>query len=344
MWRKLLAMFLDGKESLLYKQIDYLREENRTLKSQIKGRPKLNNEQRKSLARKGIRLGELLKETISIVQPDTLLKWHRELVRHKQDYSHPQRRVGRPSINQETKELVLKMARENPSWGYDRIQGALKNLKINISDQSVANILREYGLEPSPKRRQSESWSRFIKRHKDMIWATDFFTSTIWTSSGLSTFYILFFINLKTKQVHIAGITEHPDGEWMKQVARNITAFDELPKCNYLIHDRDTKYTKDFDDILKSSGIQTIKTAPMTPNMNAYAERFVRSIKEECLNQMIIVGESGLRYCIKEYVKDYHKERNHQSIDIGNKPLFPDDLNDGDIQKSERLGGLLNYY
>ena len=183
-------------------------------------------------------------------------------------------------------------------------------------------------------------------QQKEVLWATDFFTSEVWTCAGLTTFYVLFFIQLSTRKVILGGITTSPNGEWMKQVARNVCGWDgEMTGARYLIHDRDSKYTEAFDEILRAVGIEPVKLPARSPNLNAYAERFVKSIKTESIEKMILFGEKSLRHVIKEYLAHYHSERNHQGIN--NVIPYPDErlgLAAGKVTKSERLGGLLNYY
>ncbi len=190
------------------------------------------------------------------------------------------------------------------------------------------------------------SWAEFIRTHKDVIWATDFFSAEVWTSLGLVTYYVLFFIEIKTRRVVIGGISPHPNGEWMAQAARNLTGWDgEMEGAKYLIHDRDTKYTAQFDAILKSSGIKPLKIPPRSPNLNAFAERWVKSVKTEVLEKQVLFGKKSLRYVLREYLAHYHHERNHQGLD--NTIPFPNKTvgtNTGKIKKQERLGGLLKYY
>ena len=242
--------------------------------------------------------------------------------------------------------MIIQIAKENRSWGYDRISGALANIGHKVSDQTVANILKRNGLEPVKERKKGTTWAEFIKQHKDVLWATDFFTCEVWTKGGLITFYVLFFIHIKTRRVVIGGVSENPDGAWVTQITRGITEFDQpMSEALYLIHDRDPKYSKSFSNLLKASGIKPLKLPARSPNLNAFAERFVRSIKEECLDNLILFGERSLRYVLKEYMTHYHTERNHQGI--GNVIPFPDEQsakNVGTVNKFERLGGLLNFY
>ncbi|MDA1095810.1 MAG: integrase core domain-containing protein, partial [Chloroflexi bacterium] len=288
----------------------------------------------------------LMADTVTIVKPETILRWHRKLVAKKFDGTTNRKTHGRPLIAPDLEELVVKMAKENSSWGYDRIAGSIRNLGYRISDQSVGNILKRNGIAPSPERRRNTTWAEFIRRHKDVLWATDFFTAEIWTQLGLTTYYVLFFIHVQTRQVVLGGITISPHEAWMKQVARNVSGSDcELENARYLIHDRDTKFTASFDEILKVVGVEPVKLPARSPNLNAYAERFVRSIKTECLDRMILFGEKSLRHVINEYIAHYHAERNHQGIE--NVIPFPDERPSSTGQKiikSERLGGLLSFY
>ncbi|MDP6525249.1 MAG: integrase core domain-containing protein [Kiritimatiellia bacterium] len=344
-WKRMLACVTGEIEESLLARIEYLIEENRVLRNQLDKRLKLTDPERKILAEKAVLLGKLMAGTVTIVKPESILKWHRKLIAKKFDGSRNRKKHGRPPVTPEIESLVLAMARENPSWGYDRIAGAMENLGHRISDQTVGNILKRNGIAPSDDRKKNTTWSSFIRQHKEVLWATDFFTAEIWTKTGLTTFYVLFFIHVKTRRVAIGGLTEAPNEQWMKQVLRNVTGYDsEMPGARYLIHDRDSKFSRGFDDLLVASGIQPVRLPPKSPNLNAYAERFVRSIKDECLDRMILFGERSLRYVIKEYAAHYHAERNHQGI--GNMIPFPDERlkGTGKALKSERLGGLLNFY
>jgi transposase InsO family protein len=239
------------------------------------------------------------------------------------------------------------MARENRDWGYDRIVGALANLGYKVCDQTVGNVLRRHGLPPAPERKRMTTWSAFIRIHLALLVGTDFFTAEVLTLRGLVTYYVLFFIHLESRRVDIAGITVHPDERWMQQIARNVTmeGCGALRDCRYLLHDRDTKYTQSFRAIIASGRVEPLVLPACSPNLNAYAERWVRSVKEECLSKAILFGERSLRRALSEYVEHFHAERNHQGK--GNVLLFPRSANtrrDGPIQCRERVGGLLRYY
>lgn len=259
----------------------------------------------------------------------------------------PRRSPGRPATEAEIEQNILKFAQENKSWGYKRIAAALKNLGLEVCSSTVANVMKRNGLNPSGDRKKGGmSWAEFLKIQKDAIWATDFLTSEVWTPFGLTTFYILFFIQIKTRKVVLGGITAHPTGEWMAQVAKNLTGFDgELAEAKYLIHDRDVKYTAQFDAILKGSGVKPVKLPPFSPNLNSFSERFVLSLKSECLDKFIPIGERSLRRAVKNYLEHYHSERNHQGI--GNCIPFPEGQfgsREGKLKTKQRLGGLLKYY
>jgi hypothetical protein len=308
----------------------------------------LNDDQRRRLAVKGKILGrKRLEEVGTLFTPDTVLRWHRMLVAAKHDYSERRKKVGRPVMSEEVVQLVLRMAKENVTWGFDRIAGAIQNLGHSISDESVGNILKQHGIEPVPDRKRSTSWSTFIKAHWDVLAAIDFTTIEVWTKGGLVTYYLLFVMELKTRRVHFAGCTVHPDETWIKQVARNLTNFEDgfLIGKRYVLMDRDTKFFQSFRDFLADEGVAPVRLPPKSPNLNAHQERFMRSIKSECLDRMIFFGENMLRNAVREYVSHYHQERNHQGLE--NKIIDPDDevgQLKGEIECRERLGGLLRYY
>ncbi len=327
---------------------EYLAAENEILKSKLGKRLRFTDEERVRLAKIGKRLGrKALADVGCIVKPDTILKWFRELVAKKFDGSKNRRSPGRPRVDPEIEKLVLGVAEENPSWGYDRIQGALANLGYEISDETVGNILRRNGVPPAPTRSRNRTWADFIKSHCESIVATDFFTAEVLTSGGLVTFYVLFFIHLASRRVHIAGITEYPDEKWMMQIARNETMVDcgFLDGRRYLIHDRDGKYCPAFLAIIKEAGVEPLKLPARSPNLNPIAERWVKSVKVETLSRLVFFSEDSLRQALIQYVAHYHKERNHQSFD--NHLLFPEPgslQTEGEIACKERLGGLLKFY
>lgn len=328
--------------------IEYLQTENQVLREKLgKKRILLNDDQRRRLAVKGKELGRKgLRELTTIVTPDTILRWHRELIARKWDYSNRKTKVGRPPTSVDTVELVLRMAHENPGWGYDRIEGALKNMGIKLSDTTVGNILRDHGIEPAPDRGKRTTWKTFLKAHWEVFGAADLTTVEVWTCRGLVTYYILVVMQLSTRRIEIAGVTPNPDAAWMHQVARNLTDFEDgfLLDTRYLLLDRDTKFLP-FTFIIESSDTKVVLLPPRSPNLNACVERFMRSIKSECLDKMVLFGERSLRNALKEFSAHYHHERNHQGL--GNNIIEfhpPNDSVNGPIQNRERLGGMLRYY
>ena len=328
--------------------IEYLRAENRILREQLgERRLRLSDDQRRRLAAKAKGLGrKLLREIATIVTPETLLRWHQRLIAQKYDGS-AKRGPGRPLTAAEIEQLVIQMAEENRCWGYRRIQGALSNLGHKLARSTIADILARHGIEPAPERSRKTTWKEFLTQHWELIVGADFFTVEVWTPKGLQRFIVLFFMELSTRRVQIAGISAIANGLWMNQIARNLSDSVEglLTGKRYLIHDRDPLFTDEFRSILKVVGVESVKLPPRSPNLNAYAERFVRSIKQSCLERLILFGETSLRTAVQNFVVHYHSERNHQGLDNQLIQPEPDHLeNAGPIQRRERLGGLLNYY
>src|SRR6195256_1199906 len=348
-WKHLLAYITGTVDQELLLRNEYLVTENRILRNQLKGRVRLRDGECKALTVIGQKLGkQALQDVATIVKPDTILSWHRKLVAQKFDGSQQRKAPGRPPIDPELEALAVRMAQENRSWGYDRIVGALATLGLAVSDQTVGNILKRHGIPPAPGRTKTTTWKEFIRTHMEVLVATDFFTAAAWTLGGLVTYYVLFFLHLGSRQIHVAGVTPHPNEAWMVQVARNVTMEEWgcLSPGEYLIHDRDTKFCAAFQQIIDDAGIERIALPPRSPNLNAYAERWVRSVKEECLSRLILFGEASFRHALTQYVEHFHHERNHQGKD--NVLLFPlisqDAACTGTIQCRERLGGLLKYY
>jgi putative transposase len=348
-WKTLLAYITGTVDQELLLRNEYLVTENRILRNQIKGRVHLSDGERRTLAKIGKQLGkQALEEVASIVKPDTILGWHHTLVAKKFDGSQQRKSLGRPKVDKELEALVVRMAQENCAWGYDRMVGALANLGYTISDQTVGNILKRHGISPAPEREKTTTWHEFIRAHMDVLVATDFFTTEVWTWGGLVTYYVLFFIHLGSRKVYVAGVTAHPHERWMVQMARNVTMeeWGFVAPEQYLIHDRDGKYCPAFRHIIDDAGVKRVVLPPRSPNLNAYAERWVRSVKEECLSRLMLFGEASLRHALYEYVEHYHHERNHQGK--GNVLPFPAPSHDrgreGPIRCHERLGGLLKYY
>ena len=292
-WKHLLAYITGTVDQALLLRNEYLVTENRMLRNQIKGRIRLSDSERKTLAEIGQKLGKhALAEVATIVKPDTILGWHRRLVAQKCDGSTQRKAPGRPKVAPELEALIVRMAQENRSWGYDRIVGALANLGLTVSAQTVGNVLKRHGIAPAPERKTTTTWKEFIRTHMDVLVATDFFTAEVWTLGGLVTYYVLFFIHLGSRKVQVAGATPHPNEAWMVQVARNVTmeAWGLLSPGQYLIHDRDTKFCAAFQQLIDEAGVERVVLPPRSPNLNAYAERWIRSVKDEALSRMILLG------------------------------------------------------
>lgn len=308
---------------------------------------KFNNDQRRRLAARAKCLGrKVLAEIATSVAPDTLLAWHRRLIAHKYD-GGARRRPDRPRTRHEVEALVVRMSQENRAWGYRRIQGALSNLGHTIARSTIAGILKRHGIEPAPERNRKTTWKEFLVRHWELIEAADFFTVEVWTRRGLKRFLVLFFIDLSTRRVEIADIASAANGLWMSQIGRRVTdAVDGiLNGKRYLIHDGDPLFTTEFRSLVGGAGVHAIKLPPKSPNLNAFAETFVRSIKESCLDCLILSGEASLRKAVHEFVAHYHLERNHQGRQ--NRLIIPDPQvieNADKIERRQRLGGLLKYY
>ncbi|MFT5476421.1 MAG: putative transposase [Planctomycetota bacterium] len=301
-------------------------EENRFLKEQMTGRRlRLTDDQRRRLAAKGKRIGRrLLLKVATIVTPYTILRLHNRLIRAK--WTFPVKRVGRPGLMKEIRALTIRFAQENCGWGYTRIEGALRNLGRRVAPTTIRKVLKANGIKPAPER--PTSLRALLKTHWDQIAATDFFTIEVWTATGLKTHYVLFMIELDTRRVHLAGITRHPNDMWMGYAAERATQF--LKGRRFLICDGDTNLRYRFKIVMEAAGIKLVKTPYRAPNANAYAERFVRSIGEECLSRMILFGEKHLRRVVDEYLVHFNHERSHQGI--------------GPIECRERVGGLLKSY
>jgi len=327
--------------------IDFLREENRVLKEQLRGkRLRLTDDQRRRLAAKGKALGrDLLDAIATIVTPDTILAWHRRLIAAKWTHAAKSKPPGRPPVMAKIRELAVCMARENSGWGYTRIRGALRHLGHIVARSTIAGILKANGIKPAPER--PTSWRSFLRANAGVVAAADFFTVEVWTARGLVTHYVLFVIDLATRAVEILGVTPNPDGDFMQRVARTLVDPVDgfLRQKKFFVIDRDSKFDARFREVLRASSLEVLLTAFQAPNMNAFAERFVRSIKSECLSKMIFVGEAMLRRALREFVAHYHSERPHQGR--SNDIIKPDPASmpaEGRVIRRERLGGLLSYY
>jgi putative transposase len=239
------------------------------------------------------------------ITPQTLLRWHRRLVAGA--WTYPHRRPGRPSLDPGTQRLIVRLATENPRWGYQRIQGELLRLGMQMSATAIRTTLRRHGLDPAP-RRASTTWRAFLRQQAAGILACDFFTvDTVW----LRRLYVLFFIELDTRRVHLAGMTANPNGAWVTQQARNLLMVlsDRGRRLGFLVRDRDAKLCRGFDDVFRSEGAEVLLTPVQAPNANAYAERWVGTVRAECLDWLLIVGHRHLDWVLRVYVQHYNRHR-----------------------------------
>jgi transposase InsO family protein len=335
-----------GVDQELWSAIDYLKEQVRVLKEQQEKdkRILLNDRQKIRLSTKARRLTrELLDQTTVLFTPDTVLGWYRKLIAQKYDGSKNRQNPGRPKVSQEITDLVIRFKKESPHWGYTRIRDYIVHLGYKIGETTVKNILLDNGYDPEPDRTRKTTWKEFLKSHWNVLAACDFVSVELLVKGKLVRCLVLFAIDLSTRKVETLGLRPQPDGPWMEQIARNLTAEDGfLAGRKYLIHDRDPLYTAKFESILKAAGVQPVKLPPRSPDLNAHAERFVRSIKEECLDHLILSSEEQLRYVLNEYLEYYHHERIHQGIHRIIEPRH--ERNQGEIICIERLGGLLKSY
>jgi hypothetical protein len=349
-WARLLGFVTGLVNQELLLRNEYLSAENRILRTHLPTRLRLSDPERCSLAEIAKRLGrKALKDIACVAKPDTILGWYRRLVAAKFDGSKHRAHPGRPKVSSDVEALVVRFARENRSWGYDRIVGALANLGHLVSDRTVGNILRRHNIAPAPERSRTTTWKEFIQSHMDVLAGADFFTIEVLTWRGLVTYYVLFFIEVGCRRVSLGGITRHPDSCWMAQVARNATMEDTgyLNGCRYLLHDRDKKFCREFREVLAAGGVKCTPIPARSPNLNAHAERWVRSIKEECLSKLILFGETSLRRAVSDFLEHFHQERNHQGKDnllLFPVPAPPACARRGTIRCRERLGGLLKFY
>ena len=326
--------------------IEYLQEEIRVLREQLGKKPRFSDDQRRRLAAKAKKIGlKHLREFATLVTPRTLLDWHQRLIARKYD-SNGKRSPGRPPTTEELRVLILKMAAENRCWGYTRIQGALQNLGHEIGRGTIAKVLKEAGVDPAPDRQKKTTWKEFLRTHWDVLAAADFFSVEVWTALGLVRYHVFFVIRLATREVRIAGIIPEPNGQWMQQMARNLTdGLDGfLSGCRYLIHDRASLFCEGFGMILQAAGIESVRLPARAPNLNSIAERFVRTIKESCLDRIVLIGEASLHRATSEFILHYHGERNHQGLE--NKIIHPEFTpfpTEGAVNCRKRLGGLLRY-
>jgi putative transposase len=331
-------------ERKLAQTVEYLREENRILRDKLPDRITVTPRERARLVKFGRPLGSAVAGLISIVSPRTFARW----AKGERPARRPRRPPGRPRTEADVRKVVLRLAGET-GWGYSRILGELRKLGVqSVSRSTVINILRDAGLDPGPKRGVG-TWTDFLQRHAATLWASDFLTVKTWTTRGIVDVFVLFFLHPGSRRAFVAGVTASPSPDWVKQQARNATMRMEemgLPP-RYLLIDHDGKYTKDFDAVFAAEGGVVQRVGPKAPNLNAHAERFAQTLRQELLDHFVVFGEKHLRHLLTEFLTHYNSERPHQGI--GNVPLTEDPpgvlpFPRGRVQCRKRLGGLLRHY
>jgi len=277
-----------------------------------------------------------------VVSPDTVVRWHRQLVHRKWAAFGRRGRLGRPSVSPDTRDLIVRLATDNPTWGYLRIKGELRKLGYHVSGATVRRVLHHRRIPPAP-RRNGIRWGDFLRAHSGAVLACDFFTVD---TVLLRRLYVFFFIEISTRRVFLACCTAHPDGAWVTQQARNLSwhlgDLRQSPKI--LVRDRDSKFTAAFDEVLRSEGVMSVKIPPRAPRANAYAERWVQSVRRECLDRMLIFGEHHLRLVMREYVDHYNRGRPHRGLGLEIPDPGPSLPAGGPVVCHARLGGVINEY
>jgi putative transposase len=275
------------------------------------------------------------------VKPDTLLRWHRQLVARRWTYAH--RKAGRPPLERSLREQILRLARENPNWGYKRLVGEFKGLGIAVSATSVRKVLLAAGLQPAPGRARS-SWRGFLRAQAMSVLACDFLTVE---TAFLQRIYVLFFISLATRRIEYVACTSHPDGRWVAQQARNLVMqLGDEHAFRFLVHDRDAKFGHAFDEVFRSEGIKVIRTPVQAPNANAHAERWVRTLRADCLDRILILSHRHLEHVLHTYRRHYNQHRPHRALQLqppdGRDQTPPNTTHR--LRRRDLLGGLIHEY
>ncbi len=348
----LLDLFAIHRRSEQHKDLEILllRQQLRILQRQQPHAPRVSRTEKVALAvltAKLTGLGRGVKATLNQVlllfKPDTVLRWHRDLVRRKWTFKQL-RAGGRPATDPELQVLLLRLAAENPTWGYSKLHGELLKLDYQIGRSTVRDILNRQQVPPAPERaKKGSSWGTFLSHYREQFIACDFFTvETAW----LKTLYVFFFVELGSRRVHFAGCTAHPTGEWVTQQARQLTwtLQDERKTMRFLIRDRDAKFTAGFDAVFAAKGVEVIRTPYRAPKANAFAERWIRSAREVCLDRLLILGEGHLRHVMREYIGYYNQARPHQGIEQRCPIPIESARRDGAAKRRDVLGGIIHDY
>src|SRR6266700_4616433 len=336
-------LVLSGADEATDLEILVLRHQRRVLRRQA-GRPRFTPLDRVLLAPASRALPRQRWTSLFLVTPKTLLRWHRELVRRKWTYRKAHQ-PGRPPIDAEVVALVLRMARENPRWGCVRICGELRKLGIRVGATTIRTLLRQHGLGPAP-RRTGPTWTQFLRAQAEGIINCDFFTvETI----QLKTLFVLFFIHLSSRRVVLAGVTAHPDTAWVTQQARNVAMDldDRGVSIRFLLRDHDAKFSHGFDDVFGSEGGQVLRTPIRAPKANAYAERWVQTVRAECLDWTLLCGRRHLLRLLRGYVRHYNQQRPHRGLALAapeaGERKSPH-VDPREVERRDVLGGLIHEY
>jgi hypothetical protein len=281
-----------------------------------------------------------------LVTPATLLRWHRRLVARRWTYAH--RSPGRPALEPQLRELIVRLARENQHWGYRRIVGELQQLGLDVSATTVRKVLLAADVPPAPER-QASTWRQFLRQQAATVWACDFFTVD---TLRLQRIYVLFFISLERRRIEHIAVTSNPSGAWVTQQARNLIidlAERGHQQPRFLIHDRDSKFSRAFDDVFRSEDTIVIRTPIQAPNANAYAERWVRTVRNDCLDRILILGRRQLEHVLRVYATHYNEHRPHRSLELSPpvaavRSTIAPPLSVPTIHRRDLLGGLVHEY
>lgn len=345
-----LLLFAGSTQKELTSQIRYLKIENQILRSKLPRRVQVTAQERNKLVKFGSKLSKAIGELVTIVHPDTLRRWIREA---NKPGGKKSAKKGRPRTREKIRELIIKLAREN-DWGYTRILGELRKLGVKaVSRNTVKNILKANGLEPGPKR-GAGTWDEFLKIHAATLWQCDFYAKKVLTLKGFRDLYLLVFLHVETRRVFIASSTFHPNEPWMKEQAQAFLRHVEETglETTIVMHDRDSKFTESFDQLLESAGLKVMKTAYRSPHTVAFVERFIQTLQQECLDYFIVFGSRHMDHLCSQFAAHYHQERPHQAKDndVLVKPK-PDKrktelttIHLSDIRCHSRLGELLKHY
>jgi putative transposase len=342
----LLFLLARCTENELRRHIEFLKAENAMLRQRVpKKRIFLKADERERLLLLGSAIGPGVAKIITIVHPRTYQRWVME-----KNAGKKAQKMGRPKTLESVREIIVRLAKET-AWGYGRILGELKKLRIHcVSQTTIKNILKEEGIRPSPKRGRG-TWDEFLKIHADTLWQVDFFSKMIWTPTGLRQAFVLAFIHLGSRRAFCSPRSFKPDSQWMVRQAESVLeqARDAGLAIKYLIRDRDGMYVRDFDDVFERAGVSVEPTAPRAPNQNAFIERWIKSIQVECLDHFIVFGQKHFDYLVSCYLAFYNSLRPHQALDnrplLGVRPEVDDPLVAGEkIVCRESLGGVLRHY